>query len=65
MLYARGHARDYDEWRQLGLEGWSYEDVLPYFKTAENHWGAATTITRAAGRCRSPSTCPTRGCSRA
>ena len=41
MLYARGHARDYDEWRQLGLEGWSYEDVLPYFKKSENHWGEA------------------------
>jgi choline dehydrogenase len=40
MLYARGHARDYDEWRQLGLEGWSYDDVLPYFKKSENHWGA-------------------------
>jgi len=41
MLYARGHPRDYDEWRQLGLEGWSYDDVLPYFKRSENHWGAA------------------------
>jgi choline dehydrogenase len=41
MLYARGHARDYDEWRQLGLDGWSYEDVLPYFKRSENHWGPA------------------------
>jgi len=41
MLYARGHARDYDEWRQLGLEGWSYEDVLPFFKRSENHWGPA------------------------
>ncbi len=41
MLYARGHPRDYDEWRQLGLEGWSYEDVLPFFKKSENHWGAA------------------------
>ncbi len=41
MLYARGHARDYDEWRQLGLEGWSWQDVLPYFKRSENHWGEA------------------------
>ncbi len=41
MLYARGHARDYDEWRQLGLEGWGYEDVLPFFKKSENHWGDA------------------------
>ena len=41
MLYARGHARDYDEWRQLGLKGWGYEDVLPYFKKSENHWGDA------------------------
>lgn len=41
MLYARGHPRDYDEWRQLGLEGWSWDDVLPLFKRSENHWGAA------------------------
>ncbi|AKH43681.1 choline dehydrogenase [Altererythrobacter atlanticus] len=41
MLYARGHPRDYDEWRQLGLEGWSYEDVLPFFKKSEEHWGPA------------------------
>ncbi|BBC71796.1 conserved hypothetical protein [Altererythrobacter sp. B11] len=41
MLYARGHPRDYDEWRQLGLEGWSYDDVLPFFKRSENHWGPA------------------------
>lgn len=35
MIYIRGHARDYDNWRQLGLEGWSYADVLPYFKRSE------------------------------
>ncbi|RKF19392.1 glucose-methanol-choline oxidoreductase [Altericroceibacterium spongiae] len=39
MLYARGHARDYDEWRQLGLAGWGYDDVLPFFKKSEDHWG--------------------------
>ena len=37
MLYVRGHASDYDHWRQLGNEGWSYEDVLPFFKKAENN----------------------------
>ncbi len=37
MIYIRGHARDYDHWRQLGLAGWSYADVLPYFKRAQHH----------------------------
>jgi choline dehydrogenase len=36
QLYNRGNALDFDEWRQLGCEGWSYENVLPYFKKAEN-----------------------------
>ena len=36
MLYMRGHSQDYDEWRDLGLEGWGWEEVLPYFKKAEN-----------------------------
>ncbi|MBV8593387.1 MAG: choline dehydrogenase, partial [Caulobacteraceae bacterium] len=36
MVYIRGHARDYDQWRQLGLSGWGYGDVLPYFKRAES-----------------------------
>ena len=35
MIYIRGHARDYDQWRQMGLAGWSYAEVLPYFKRAE------------------------------
>ncbi|HEX4112402.1 MAG TPA: GMC family oxidoreductase N-terminal domain-containing protein, partial [Stellaceae bacterium] len=38
MGYKRGHPRDYDHWRQLGLEGWSYADVLSYFKRSENSW---------------------------
>jgi choline dehydrogenase len=37
MLYIRGHARDYDIWRQLGNEGWSYDEVMPYFKKAERN----------------------------
>jgi choline dehydrogenase len=37
MVYIRGHALDYDHWRQLGLDGWSYADVLPYFKKSETN----------------------------
>ena len=37
MVYVRGHARDYDTWAQSGARGWSYADVLPYFKRME-HW---------------------------
>jgi choline dehydrogenase len=37
MIYIRGHARDYDQWRQMGLAGWSYAEVLPYFKRAETY----------------------------
>ena len=36
QVYNRGNALDFNEWRQLGNEGWSYEDVLPYFKKAED-----------------------------
>ncbi len=36
LLYIRGQAEDYDHWRQLGNAGWSFDDVLPYFKRSEN-----------------------------
>jgi choline dehydrogenase len=41
MIYIRGHARDYDQWRQMGLAGWAYADVLPYFKRSETFEGGA------------------------
>jgi choline dehydrogenase len=37
MLYVRGHRWDYDHWAQLGNAGWSYDEVLPYFKKSENN----------------------------
>ena len=36
LIYIRGQSEDYDHWRQLGNAGWSWDDVLPYFKKAEN-----------------------------
>ena len=37
MVYVRGHARDFDTWAAMGADGWSYADVLPYYKRME-HW---------------------------
>ncbi|MFI3902754.1 choline dehydrogenase [Ochrobactrum sp. S1502_03] len=39
MVYVRGHARDYDHWSESGARGWSFADVLPYFKRMENSHG--------------------------
>ncbi len=36
MIYIRGHHTDFDHWRELGNDGWSFEEVLPYFKKSEN-----------------------------
>jgi choline dehydrogenase len=38
MISMRGQAADYDHWRQLGLAGWAYSDVLPHFKRLEDHF---------------------------
>lgn len=43
MAYFRGHPRDFDDWAADGAAGWSYEDVLPYFRKSENNetWSAS------------------------
>lgn len=37
MMYLRGHPRDYDAWAEAGCQGWSFRDVLPFFKKAEDN----------------------------
>ncbi|WP_025897052.1 GMC family oxidoreductase [Sneathiella glossodoripedis] len=39
MIYMRGQARDYDQWRQMGNSGWGWDDVLPLFRKSEKHMG--------------------------
>ncbi|WP_424944131.1 GMC family oxidoreductase [Aliiroseovarius crassostreae] len=41
MLYVRGQAADFDAWRDLGCDGWGWEDVLPYFKRSEGNMRGA------------------------
>lgn len=41
MVYVRGHARDFDTWADMGAQGWSYADVLPYFRRMESWHGQA------------------------
>ncbi|MCO5732466.1 GMC family oxidoreductase [Rhizobium sp. SSA_523] len=38
MIYMRGQARDYDQWRQMGCEGWGWDDVLPIFRRSEDFY---------------------------
>ncbi len=42
MIYMRSQAADYDGWRQLGLDGWSWDDLLPLFKGHEDHFKGAS-----------------------
>ncbi len=52
MIYMRGQARDYDGWRQLGLEGWGWDDVLPFFRKHEDHWAGERDLHGAGGEWR-------------
>ncbi|MGO9134869.1 MAG: GMC family oxidoreductase [Methylovirgula sp.] len=49
MIYMRGQAQDYDNWRQLGLTGWGFNDILPLFKRQEDHYGGASEAHGAGG----------------
>lgn len=52
MLYLRGQAADYDGWRQMGLTGWGWDDVLPYFKRSEDYVDGASDLHGAGGEWR-------------
>ncbi|MGF7172148.1 choline dehydrogenase [Sphingobium xanthum] len=43
QMYSRGNRGDYDGWAEMGLKGWSYDEVLPYFRRAETNWRGDTT----------------------
>ena len=49
LIYMRGQHQDYDHWRQLGNAGWSWDDVLPYFKKAEDQERGADDLHGAGG----------------
>lgn len=52
MLYLRGQSADYDHWRQIGLPGWSWSDVLPLFREVEDHADGADDFHGAGGEWR-------------
>jgi choline dehydrogenase len=49
LVYIRGQAQDFDQWRQLGNAGWSFDDVLPYFRKAEDQARGADELHGAGG----------------
>ncbi|HEX8168657.1 MAG TPA: GMC family oxidoreductase N-terminal domain-containing protein [Beijerinckiaceae bacterium] len=52
MIYMRGQAADYDGWRQLGLSGWGWDDVLPFFLRHEDHVDPPNDLHRSGGEWR-------------
>jgi choline dehydrogenase-like flavoprotein len=52
MIYMRGQAGDYDHWRQLGLSGWGWDDVLPFFKRHEDSFLGASDLHAVGGEWR-------------
>ncbi|MBP2541969.1 MULTISPECIES: GMC family oxidoreductase [Agrobacterium tumefaciens complex] len=52
MIYMRGQARDYDLWRQLGCEGWGWNDILPYFLKSEDFYRGKSDLHSAGGEWR-------------
>jgi len=51
MMAVRGRPLDFDGWSEGGCPGWSFEEVLPYFKRSENHFGGASEVHGAGGPC--------------
>ncbi|WP_276199441.1 GMC family oxidoreductase N-terminal domain-containing protein [Chelatococcus sp. XZ-Ab1] len=49
MIYMRGQAADYERWRQMGLPGWGWDDVLPHFLSMENHVAPPNALHRSGG----------------
>ena len=52
MIYMRGQARDYDQWRQMGNRGWGWDDVLPVFRKSEDHMNGGGDMHGAGGEWR-------------
>ena len=52
MIYMRGQAADYDHWRQLGLPGWGWDDVLPWFRKSEDYFDGESDLHGAGGEWR-------------